>query len=81
MRLNEKIGQAVMQKKKSNLIKKAINKITTIYVILIFIFAPIFQNISYANNSKDKSDIESEFLSSIDMVLDILKKDKEMSDY
>lgn len=77
MKLNNHKAKVITHNK-NNLI----NKITVICIISILLFTPSLTNVSYAaKNDKNVSDIEEEFLSSIDMVLDILEKDKDMSDY
>lgn len=77
MKLNNHKAKIITHNK-NNLI----NKITVICIISILLFTPSLTNVSYAaKNDKNVSDIEEEFLSSIDMVLDILEKDKDMSDY
>ena len=81
MKYNNKIRQALKNNKKSNLVIRNIKKIILVYAMIIIVLAPTMQNISYAKKDKDTDDIESEFLSSIDMVLDILKDDKDMSSY
>lgn len=77
MKLKERIGQTKH--------KKRLTKITTKFIavcaVLIVISMVILQNNSFAKDDKDKRDVESEFLSSIDMVIDILEKDKDISDY
>ncbi len=77
MRLKKETGQTKYKKKLANIITKFI----AVYAILIVISMVILQNNSFAKDDKDKRDVESEFISSIDMVIDILEKDKDISDY
>lgn len=72
MRLKKKNGRA-----KYN--EKLINIITKFIIVLIVISIVLLPNNSFAES--DKRDVESEFLSSIDMVIDILENDKDISDY
>ncbi len=81
MKIKKGKVQAISKDKKRNSINKLVNKCIFIKIVAIFICASFMQNISYAGDEKDKSDIESEYLTSIDMVLEILRKDKEISDY
>lgn len=81
MKIKKEKVQAISKDKKINSINKLVNKCIFIKIVAIFICASFMQNISYAGDEKDKSDIESEYLTSIDMVLEILRKDKEISDY
>lgn len=81
MKIKKEKVQAISKDKKINSINKLVNKCIFIKIVVIFICASFMQNISYAGDEKDKSDIESEYLTSIDMVLEILRKDKEISDY
>ena len=81
MRYNNKIRQPKKNNKKSNLVIRNIKKVILVYAMIIIVLTPTMQNISYAKEEKETSNVEDEFLTSIDMVLEILKKDKDMSSY
>lgn len=76
MKLNDDKAKLIIH------INNLINKIAILCIISILLFTPFSANVSYAGKKDENmSDIEDEFLSSIDMVLDILEKDKDISDY
>lgn len=77
MKLKKQIGQTKHKKKLTNIV----TKLVAVCAGLIVISMVILQNNSFAKDDKDKRDVESEFLTSIDMVIDILEKDKDISDY
>ena len=61
MKIKKGKVQAISKDKKRNSINKLVNKCIFIKIVAIFICASFMQNISYAGDKKDKSDVESEY--------------------
>ena len=82
MKQNLRIKQK-MKKKNNSLRSNIFVKFVCTYMLLMLLSTQVITNFSYAKKVEDKesSDVESQFLTSIDMMLEILKEDSDISDY